>query len=136
MKDDLLKHGYYEYKPSPFDSDCVKKCYQKSFKDKNGNRKYFLTWKEWDFSQYADYHHPELEYQHSFEGNTQLITTDDDAIEITFFNGWSRDRAEKFLKKLFDTGWFEKYDNDYPEIDDDGMTRTWVIKEDGSVNWE
>lgn len=113
MKDDLLDHGYNDYKPGPFDGDCVTRCYQKAFRD-GDYRKYFLTWHEWDFSKYADPRHPEL-LDHTFEGETQLTTTDGYVINITFLSGWKREKAEKFMEKLFNTGWFEKYDHDYEE---------------------
>lgn len=113
MKNDLLDHGYNDYKPSVFDGDCVTRCYQKAFRD-GDDRKYFLTWHEWDFSKYADHRHPEL-LDHTFEGETQLTTTDGDVINITFLSGWGREKAEKFMEKLFDTGWFKKYDHDYEE---------------------
>ena len=136
-KKEFEKAGYIHYNPAPLDGECVTSVYQRSFNDKNGNKKYFLTWKEWDFSQYADALHQDLKNRR-YEADTQLTyKKNGQTLDLTFLDGWSVEDAEGFMKALFKLGWFEKYDRDPKnDDDDDGMTRTWVIREDGSLWWE
>ena len=128
---ELEKHGYKKYSPSCWDNDCVKDVFQKAVVDDKGNRKYFLDWRKWDFGKYNlyDFDKP------SYEGMVQLETINNQTINITLFAGWELKDAEFFMKRLFDTGWFKKYD-DEEENDDDDMTRTWVVHDDGSLGWE
>lgn len=111
MKSELIKRGYNRFNPTPFDNESVTDCYQKTFRDKNNDRKYFLTYHKWDFSRFADARHPELNYP-SYEAETQLTTKDGGVINLTFLHLWKPKEAEEFLEKLFETGWFKKYDED------------------------
>lgn len=105
MTDEQLeKNGYQYYEPSILDGECVTSLYQRSFDGK----KYFLTWRKWDFSRFADQLHLDLN-EPKYEGNTQLELKDGSGtIDITFLSGWELDKAEKFMKQLFATGWFEE----------------------------
>lgn len=105
----LIKKGYQRFSPSPFDGECVMKCYQTAVRNNNGDRQYFITWKKWDFSQYKNGNHSELE-KPRYEAYTQLTTKDGNVIDITFLNGWEPEKAEEFMEKLFNTGWFRDYD--------------------------
>ena len=135
-KSEFEKAKYTHYNPSCLDGECVTNVYQRAFNDKNGKRKYFLTCKEWDFSQYADALHKDLN-ERKYEADTQLVyKKNGQALELTFLNGWDIKEAEEFMDTLFKLGWFEKYDNENNDTDDDGMTRTWVIRKDGSLWWE
>lgn len=109
MTDEQLKeNGYQYYAPSILDGECVTGLYQRSFGDDETYKKYFLTWKKWDFSRFADQLHLDLN-EPKYEGNTQLGLKDGSGtIDITFLNGWELDKAEKFMKQLFATGWFEE----------------------------
>lgn len=109
----LLDCGYCRFKPSPFDGENVTDCYQKAFRDEDDNRKYFLTYHRWDFSQYAyRCHDPNLN-KPSYEAETQLTTKNGGVLNITFLSQWEPEDAEEFLAKLFETGWFKKYDDEY-----------------------
>jgi len=109
---ELIERGYIKYKPSPFKDDCVTDSFQKVIKDDSNKRKYFVDWDKWDFSRYVDANHPDLNNP-AFEGSTQLTTKDGEVVDITLHAGWGIKKAEEFLAKLFDTGWFKLYDNDY-----------------------
>ena len=111
VKNELIKRGYNRFEPSVFDNDSISDCYQKAFWDENSNRKYFLTYKQWDFSRYSDTNHPDLNFP-SYEAETQLTTKDGGVINLTFLHLWKPKEAEEFLEKLFETGWFKKYDED------------------------
>ena len=112
VKEDLIKRGYNRFNPSPFDNESVTDCYQKAFRDEAGNRKYFLTYRQWDFSRYADTNHPSMNMP-SYEAETQLTTKKGGTIDITFLHLWEPKDAEEFLEKLFETGLFKKYDERY-----------------------
>ena len=109
---ELIDNGYHKYEPNIFDNnDCIVACFQKAFCDtESNNRNYFITWKEWDFSKYADSAHPELKIP-SFEGSTQLTHKETgNTINVEFLSTWNLNKAEKFMQDLFATGWFETYD--------------------------
>ena len=78
--------------------------------DEDGMKKYFLTYHRWDFSRYSDVNHPDLNYP-SYEAETQLTTKNGGIINLTFLHVWEPKDAEEFLEKLFETGWFRKYDD-------------------------
>ena len=110
---ELIKKKYNRFNPSNLDGQYVTDLYQKSFTDQNNNRKYFLIWKKYDFSKYADRFHKDLN-KPRYEGDTQLTFNENNqVINLTFLDGWSTNDAEKFLEKLFATGWFKKYDDLY-----------------------
>lgn len=107
----LLDRGYHKFKPTPFDDESVVACFQTSFCDENDDRKYFLTWKKWDFSRFASPLRNRHLYEPSYEATTQLTyKKNGQSINIDFLNGWEPEDAEAFLDDLFKTGWFEKYD--------------------------
>lgn len=107
--EELKENGYQYYEPTRIDGDFVECLYQRSFKDDNNTKQYFLTWKKWDFSQFADKMHPDLK-DPRYEGDTQLELKDGSGtIDVTFLSGWELDKAEKFMEKLFATGWFKEY---------------------------
>ena len=105
-KQDLLNNGYKKFKPATFDCDKVSAKYQKVV----GNKDYFITWDEWDFSEYADENHTDLK-EPRFEGHVQLMHKETgNYLNLEFLAGWELDEAEKFIKQLFETGWFEEYE--------------------------
>lgn len=108
-QDTLYKLDYRRFNPGAFESESVTDCYQKAFRDENDDRKYFLTWRKWDFSKYATVDN-NLE-EPAYDAYTQLTTKDGDVINIEFLSGWEPQKAEEFLDKLFETGWFRKYDD-------------------------
>ena len=105
---DFQKSGYTRYKPNAFHGECVTDMYQKPFKDKEGKRRYFLTWERWDFKKFE----PNKNINPiRYEGSTQLCCKESgQMINIDFLNGWKLEDAETFLEKLFATGWFYPYD--------------------------
>lgn len=106
---DLANDKYNKFSSNAWDNENIECVYQKSFTDENGLRKYFLTWRKWNFSKYS-YKDPSLK-EAKWEGNTQLeYKKNGQHIDITFLNGWNTEDAEEFLEKLFETGWFKKYD--------------------------
>lgn len=107
----LTDKGYKQFKYSPFNEFFAAACYQTSKKNDKGNRDYFITWRKWDLSKYTSERHPDLD-RPRFEAETQLITKDKNVINITFLDGWKPDKVEEFMKKLFETGWFQSYDEE------------------------
>lgn len=97
---DIIKRGYDEYKPSPFHSSGIVKCFQKRFDDDNGKR-YFIDVHKWDIPSFTN----------SYEYSIQLYNKDThDAIDLLFHSTWEIDKVEEFVKKLFETGMFDYYE--------------------------
>ena len=102
---DILERGYHEYKPTMFDQ-YVEKCFQKRFDDETG-KKYFI-----EIKLYEPIVHPITgeTYPHTYEYETQLHNLDDEPVNLQFFAGWTIDKVELYVEKLFDTGWFQYYE--------------------------
>lgn len=97
----LLNKGYKQFAPSAFDGVSVKNCYQKAFVNKDNEREYFITFKKWDFSQFADENHPDLT-DYRFEADTQLTyLPNGQVINLEFLCGWEPSEIEQFMKDLF-----------------------------------
>lgn len=106
--EELIENGYKKYGRDVYDSAAVTGIFQKAFFDDDGKRKYFITWKRWDFGVYPQIR-DEMTVQ--FEGKSQFQTKDGNYIEITLFSGWDLDESEKFVEKMFKTGFFNRYDD-------------------------
>ena len=111
---ELIYRGYKPFKPGPFDDECITQGFQKAIRDENDDRKYFITFKKWDFSRYDKV--KELNDCVSYEGDTQLAyKKNGEFMNITFLHGWEAEEVEEFLDNLFSTGLFEKYDMKYKD---------------------
>lgn len=100
----LLSNGFHEYKPTPFDNESIRTCFQKRYDDEIG-KKYFLDCKVWDWTwnnQIPEKYHPEFCGQMYQKGTH-------DAIDYTFIS-WDLDQAEKFLEDWFQSGLLEHYE--------------------------
>ena len=104
---DILDFGFYEFKPSPLESDGVEKCFQKRYDDTNG-KKYFITIKKWKALKHPSTHEiiPE-----SYEYNIQLYKKyDHNAIDLIFHSSWILKDVEEYLEQLWRTGLFDYYE--------------------------
>ena len=89
---EILDNGYREYKPTRFHSEGITKCFQKRFDDECG-KKYFIDIHKWDWYS-GDYHHLSYEFFAQLNQN-------DKPIDITLFNGWEIEDAEKWIEKVW-----------------------------------
>lgn len=105
--DELIEHGYKEYKPTSFDHESVEKCFQKRFDDDIG-KKYFITVRKW-----SGWTHPYngLAVPAGYEASVQFCSADtDDPISMTFHASWRLTDVEKYVEALFQTGLFRYYE--------------------------
>lgn len=98
----LLKHGYKEYPPTPFDRDSIVKRFQKRFDDNNG-KKYFIDVVKW-----AHYFvPPDRRDEHwkpfGYEYETHITMYEDEKpINIKFFSNWELEDVENFMENFFE----------------------------------
>lgn len=93
---DILDVGYTEYKPSPFHSDSITKCFQKRFDDEKG-KKYFIDINKWELPPHP---HTGEKFPTSYEFETQF-NKDDKPMNITLFNRWEIEEAEQFFEEMW-----------------------------------
>lgn len=104
---DLLSQGFKEFKPGPFDSEHVEKCFQKCIRDEYGIR-YFITVRKW-----MSFVHPYTgEVTPSqYESSVQLYQCgNQEALDLLFHSNWEMEDIEAALNKIWDTGLFSHYD--------------------------
>lgn len=106
---EIINAGYKEYKPTPFHSEAVTKCFQKRFDDDYG-KKYFIDINKWEFPPHP--HTGEL-MPVSYEFGAQ-IEFNDKPINFTLFSGWEIEDAEKWVEDMWQNmngDYYEKWDD-------------------------
>ena len=107
---EILERGYHEYRPTPFHSDGIEKCFQKRFRDKNGNTRYFIDvnkWKGWKHP-----HTGEI-ISDGYEYSLQMYQKEThNPVDLLFHNDWDLEDVENFVEAMFQTGWFDYYEKE------------------------
>ena len=99
--DFLIRRGYKEFPPTPYDR-YVSKCFQKRFDDKIG-KKYFITVCKYDPIHPMD--------SVGYEYNIQLKNiNNENPINLNYFAGWEVEEVEEYMDKLWATGLFGYYE--------------------------
>lgn len=93
---DILNAGYKEYKPTPFHSEGVTRCFQKRFDDEKG-KKYFIDINKWEFPPHP---HTGEQIPESYEFETQF-NKNDKPMNITLFNRWEIEEVEQFFEEMW-----------------------------------
>ena len=107
----LENRGYKEYKPGPFTHDGIRRCFQKRFTDQHGTR-YFVNVHEWE---------PLIHPQRgeiapvSYEYEVTTANLDKEPVQMLFYAGWTIEKVEEYMEKMFDTGLFAYYERDEEE---------------------
>ena len=98
----LIKNGYKEFKPSPYEGPNCTKMFQKCFCE--GNKKlYFIDVKKWEFDVHG-------KNEVHWEAFVQLYASGShEAMDVEFLNGWTLDSIERYVRKIYDIG-FEPYE--------------------------
>ena len=104
-KDEILNRGFTEYSKSPFDSPSCDALYQKLYRGKDGEKRYFLNIKHYSMT------HPTTKEDLSgYEIDTQLyLKGSHNAVNIKFLDD-NLDEAEKFIETLFSNNIVENYE--------------------------
>ena len=106
---DFINAGYTEWEPSPLNGECNTAMFQKRFDDDYG-KKYFITVDKWDFSRYEPDRKPSYEFHSQvYEKNTH------EAMNITFLEGWTIDRVEKWMNDHWNTDEYDYYERFYED---------------------
>jgi hypothetical protein len=92
----ILEHGYQEYRKSPYESECITKCWQKRFDDDIG-KKYFINIHRWDLPPHPYTHEPTPT---SYEFAVQL-NHNGKPIDFTLFSGWTIEEAEAWVEDVW-----------------------------------
>ena len=104
---ELIKKGYYEYKPTPFHDNSVEKAFQRRVKDEKGT-KYFI-----DIEKYKPIIHPSTgeELGGGYEFTSQLRYKKNDCpLNLRMFAECTVEQFEEFMENLFNTGMFMYYE--------------------------
>jgi len=103
----LLDTGYAKYKPTSIDSEWLKARYQKCYRDKKGNKKYFL-----DVEEYKPLpHQKDIDPADNFEITTQVyIKGNHHSINMRFLTPDVAE-AESILDKMLELGIIENYED-------------------------
>jgi hypothetical protein len=105
----LIDKGFKQFHPTQFDSDGVETCFQKRYRDNKGTR-YFITINKWKPMTHP---HTGEVWGPAYEYHVQLYQKEKhSAIDILFHSEWELEDVEKYLKKLFDSGMFDYYEED------------------------
>lgn len=108
MKDnEILDHGFHEYKPGVLDGHFTERCFQKRYDDEIGI-KYFITIKKhiWPNHPYTG---EEIPPSYECEVNFYQKGTHE-ALNLLYHNGWTLTDVEDYTEKLWNSGLFEHYD--------------------------
>lgn len=100
--------GYTKFKPGKFDSDWVICKYQKRFDDNYG-KKYFITIDVYDNDDLIKHTNNQDLQRFGFEYTTQL-TINQDPVNLNCFSGWTLDKVEGFIERIFTTQHCDYYE--------------------------
>lgn len=103
-KEDFIKAGYHRFDPPPYEN-CISDMFQKCFRDDKG-KKYFITVERWDYTPVA--RGRDIPVSYNFV--VQFVHKNGGTIDVSCFSGWDIESAEKYYEDMWNTGWFEYYE--------------------------
>lgn len=104
---DFEEAGYKRFDPPPYErEECITDMFQKCFRDKDGNKLYFITVERWDYTPVARGKNIPISYNFV----VQFETTEGRTVNVDMFSDFDIEAAEDLTKKIWNTGWFKAYE--------------------------